>query len=88
VIVWIDGAHGVGGTTGALVQELIPNSRVLDAEEVGETLTDTTAAARAAVRCVVSMTSAASCSHVRAASAYGSTYLSRKVDRGRRQSGR
>ncbi|GLW49782.1 ATP-binding protein [Streptomyces sp. NBRC 14336] len=41
MIVWINGAHGVGKTTtGALVQRLIPDSRVLDAEKVGETLMD------------------------------------------------
>jgi hypothetical protein len=43
VIVWINGAHGVGKTTtSALVQELIPDSRVFDAEKVGETLMDIT----------------------------------------------
>jgi hypothetical protein len=41
VIVWINGTHGVGKTTAAaLVQRLIPDSRVLDAEKVGETLMD------------------------------------------------
>ena len=41
VIVWINGTHGSGKTTtSALVQELIPNSRVFDAEKVGETLMD------------------------------------------------
>lgn len=41
MIVWINGTHGVGKTTtSALVQGLIPNSRVLDAEKVGETLMD------------------------------------------------
>jgi hypothetical protein len=41
MIVWINGTHGVGKTTtGALVQRLIPDSRVLDAEKVGETLMD------------------------------------------------
>lgn len=39
MIVWINGTHGVGkSTTAALVQQLIPQSRVLDAEKVGETL--------------------------------------------------
>jgi hypothetical protein len=39
VIIWINGAHGSGKTTtSALVQELVPDSRVLDAEKVGETL--------------------------------------------------
>jgi hypothetical protein len=41
VIVWLNGTHGVGKTTTAtLVQQLIPGSRVLDAEKVGETLMD------------------------------------------------
>jgi hypothetical protein len=41
VIVWLNGTHGAGKTTtSALVQELIPGSRVLDAEKVGETLMD------------------------------------------------
>lgn len=39
MIVWLNGTHGVGKTTtSALVQKLIPDSRVLDAEKVGETL--------------------------------------------------
>lgn len=41
MIVWLNGTHGVGKTTtSALVQELIPDSRVFDAEKVGETLMD------------------------------------------------
>jgi hypothetical protein len=41
VIVWLNGTHGVGKTTSSsLVQQLIPNSRVFDAEKVGETLMD------------------------------------------------
>jgi hypothetical protein len=41
VIVWLNGTHGVGKTTtSALVQDLIPDSRVFDAEKVGETLLD------------------------------------------------
>jgi hypothetical protein len=41
VIVWLNGTHGVGKTTtSALVQQLIPDSRVFDAEKVGETLMD------------------------------------------------
>ncbi|CAL9338247.1 AAA family ATPase [Streptomyces sp. enrichment culture] len=41
MIVWLNGTHGVGKTTtSALVQQLIPDSRVLDAEKVGETLMD------------------------------------------------
>jgi hypothetical protein len=41
VIVWLNGTHGVGKTTtGALLQELLPGSHVLDAEKVGETLMD------------------------------------------------
>jgi hypothetical protein len=43
VIVWLNGTHGAGKTTtSALVQQLIPNSRVFDAEKVGETLMDIT----------------------------------------------
>ncbi len=43
VIVWLNGPHGVGKTTTArLLQELLPDSRVLDAEKVGETLMDVT----------------------------------------------
>jgi hypothetical protein len=43
VIVWLNGTHGAGKTTiGALVQKLIPDSRVFDAEKVGETLMDVT----------------------------------------------
>jgi hypothetical protein len=43
MIVWINGTHGAGKTTtGALVQQLIPDSRVFDAEKVGETLMDIT----------------------------------------------
>ncbi|WP_405966438.1 AAA family ATPase [Streptomyces sp. NBC_00015] len=43
MIVWLNGTHGAGKTTtGALVQQLIPDSRVLDAEKVGETLMDIT----------------------------------------------
>lgn len=41
MIIWINGTHGAGKTTtSALVQQLIPDSRVLDAEKVGETLMD------------------------------------------------
>lgn len=41
MIVWINGTHGAGKTTtAALVQQLIPGSRVFDAEKVGETLMD------------------------------------------------
>ena len=43
MIVWINGTHGAGKTTtSALVQPLIPQSRVFDAEKVGETLMDIT----------------------------------------------
>jgi hypothetical protein len=43
VIVWLNGTHGVGKTTtSSLVQQLIPDSRVFDAEKVGETLMDIT----------------------------------------------
>ncbi|MFI7218943.1 AAA family ATPase [Micromonospora maritima] len=41
MIVWLNGTHGVGKTTtSVLVQQLIPDSLVLDAEKVGETLMD------------------------------------------------
>ncbi|MEV5322391.1 hypothetical protein AB0K92_32955 [Streptomyces sp. NPDC052687] len=41
MIVWLNGTHGVGKTTtSALVQQLVPDSRVFDAEKVGETLMD------------------------------------------------
>lgn len=43
MIVWLNGTHGAGKTTtSALVQRLIPGSRVFDAEKVGETLMDIT----------------------------------------------
>lgn len=43
MIFWLNGTHGAGKTTaGALVQQLIPGSRVFDAEKVGETLMDIT----------------------------------------------
>jgi hypothetical protein len=43
VIIWINGTHGSGKTTtSSFVQKLIPNSRVFDAEKVGETLMDIT----------------------------------------------
>jgi AAA domain len=45
VIIWLNGTHGAGKTTtSALVQQLIPDSRVFDAEKVGETLMDITPA--------------------------------------------
>ncbi len=41
MIVWVNGTHGVGKTTTSrLVQERLPDARVLDAEKVGETLMD------------------------------------------------
>lgn len=41
MIVWLNGTHGAGKTTtSALVQELIPQSQIFDAEKVGETLMD------------------------------------------------
>lgn len=41
MIIWLNGAHGAGKTTtSAFVQELVPDSRVFDAEKVGETLMD------------------------------------------------
>lgn len=43
MIVWLNGTHGAGKTTtSAYVQQLIPDSRVFDAEKVGETLMDIT----------------------------------------------
>lgn len=43
VIIWLNGTHGAGKTTtSALLQPLIPDSRVFDAEKVGETLMDIT----------------------------------------------
>lgn len=43
MIVWLNGTHGVGKTTtSALVQRLLPDARVLDAEKVGEVLMDIT----------------------------------------------
>ncbi|MEU4514812.1 ATP-binding protein [Nonomuraea wenchangensis] len=43
MIIWINGTHGAGKTTtSALVQPLIPDSRVFNAEKVGETLMDIT----------------------------------------------
>lgn len=41
MIVWLNGTHGAGKTTtSALVQQLLPDARVLDAEKVGEVLMD------------------------------------------------
>lgn len=41
MIVWLNGTHGAGKTTtAALLQQLVPDSRVLDAEKVGEVLMD------------------------------------------------
>ncbi|AUG80920.1 ATP-binding protein [Kitasatospora sp. MMS16-BH015] len=41
MIVWMNGTHGAGKTTTSpLVQQLIPDSRVFDAEKVGELLMD------------------------------------------------
>jgi hypothetical protein len=43
MIVWLNGTHGAGKTTtSALVQGLLPDSRVFDAEKVGEMLMDIT----------------------------------------------
>lgn len=43
MIVWLNGTHGAGKTTTSpLVRQLIPDSRVFDAEKVGETLMDIT----------------------------------------------
>lgn len=41
MILWLNGTHGVGKTTTSrLVQQLVPGSRIFDAEKVGETLMD------------------------------------------------
>lgn len=41
VIIWLNGTHGAGKTTtSALLQPLVPHSRIFDAEKVGETLMD------------------------------------------------
>jgi predicted kinase len=41
MIVWLNGTHGAGKTTtSALVQQLLPDARVFDAEKVGEVLMD------------------------------------------------
>ncbi|GGO91327.1 ATP-binding protein [Nocardioides phosphati] len=41
MIVWLNGAHGAGKTTtSTLLQQLIPDSRVFDAEKVGGALID------------------------------------------------
>ncbi|MFE7390150.1 ATP-binding protein [Streptomyces sp. NPDC057582] len=43
MIVWLNGTHGAGKTTtSALVQPLLPDSRVFDAEKVGATHMDIT----------------------------------------------
>ena len=43
MIVWLNDTHGAGQTaTSALAQQLISESRVFDAEKVGETLMDIT----------------------------------------------
>lgn len=43
MIVWLNGTHGAGKTTtSALVQPLLPDSQVFDAEKVGEALMDIT----------------------------------------------
>lgn len=43
MIVWINGTHGAGKTTTSrLVQQLLPDSRLFDAEMVGEMLMDIT----------------------------------------------
>ena len=47
MIVWLNGTHGAGKTTtAALAQQLIPGSRVFDAEKVGETLMDLSSSPR------------------------------------------
>lgn len=41
MIVWLNGTHGAGKTTtGKLLQQLLPDARVLNAEKVGEVLMD------------------------------------------------
>ncbi|WLQ05834.1 AAA family ATPase [Arthrobacter oryzae] len=41
MIIWLNGTHGAGKTTtSALVQQLLPGSRVFDAEKLGEVLMD------------------------------------------------
>ncbi|WP_251855904.1 AAA family ATPase [Herbiconiux sp. L3-i23] len=41
MIVWLNGTHGAGKTTTSkLVQQLLPDSRIFDAEKVGEVLMD------------------------------------------------
>lgn len=41
MIVWLNGTHGVGKTTTSVfLQRLLSNSRILDAEKVGEVLMD------------------------------------------------
>lgn len=41
MIVWLNGTHGAGKTTtSVLVQHLLPDAQVLDAEKVGEVLMD------------------------------------------------
>ncbi|WP_314097845.1 ATP-binding protein [Microbacterium foliorum] len=41
MIIWLNGTHGAGKTTtSTLLQELLPGSRIFDAEKVGETLMD------------------------------------------------
>jgi len=43
VIVWLNGPHGVGKTTtSGMLQQMISNSRVFDAEKVGEMLLEIT----------------------------------------------
>jgi len=43
MIVWLDATHGAGRTTtSALVRQLMPDSRVFDAEKAGETFMDIT----------------------------------------------
>lgn len=43
VIVWLNGTHGAGKTTTSrLLQQLLSDSRIFDAEKVGETLMDVT----------------------------------------------
>ncbi|MDN5585197.1 AAA family ATPase [Brevibacterium aurantiacum] len=41
MIIWLNGTHGAGKTTTSrLLQEIVPESRIFDAEKVGETLMD------------------------------------------------
>ena len=41
MIIWLNGTHGAGKTTtSTLLQQLLPDARIIDAEKVGEVLMD------------------------------------------------